>query len=249
MCSVQYKELKLGSHRLQVTRRRGTSFHVSLINHVEESSEESLHTDILPLSVRFQCLHCPKGLFGVLVTHLMTPEADSSRMTSFTLIEEKISKDQVSFEVHSHSDQDELSLRVLPSHIEITYFPSLDEERVLSVGEVCSDVRQVIETSILRSLEDLHYNKRKVMPMMCLRCENCSELHQVKKGDPCKMYCRNVHQNSRIPLKGRCWYSEGQYFKSGWYFVSHILLFPQCRTSLPFHPPPSSPKNGQCLLL
>ena len=209
-----------------------------VLNHVEESSEESLHTDILPLSVRFQCLHCPKGLFGVLVTHLMTPEADSSRTTSFTLIEEKISKDQVSFEVHSHSDQDELSLRVLPSHIEITYFPSLDEERVLSVGEVCSDVRQVIETSILRSLEDLHYNKRKVMPMMCLRCENCSELHQVKKGDPCKMYCRNVHQNSRIPLKGRCWYSEGQYFKSGWYFVSHILLFPQCRTSLPFHPPP-----------
>ena len=213
-----------------------------VLNHVEESSEESLHTDILPLSVRFQCLHCPKGLFGVLVTHLMTPEpaveADSSHMTSFTLIEEKILKDQVSFEVHSHSDQDELSLRVLPSHIEITYFPSLDEERVCSVGEVCSNVRQVIETSILRSLKNLHYNERKVMPMMCLRCENCSELHRVKKGDPCKMYCGNVHQNSRIPLKGRCWYSEGQYFKSGWYFVSHILLFPQCRTSLPFHPSP-----------
>ena len=194
-----------------------------VLNHVEESSVESLHTDILPLSVRFQCSHCPKGLFGVLVTHLMTPEptieADSSHTTSFTLIEEKIFKDQVSFEVHSHSDQDELSLRVLPSRIEITYFPSLDEERVLSVGDVCSNVCQVIETSILRSLEDLHYNKRKVMPMMCLRCENCSELHQVKKGDPCKMYCRNVHQNSRIPLKGRCWYNEGQYFKTRWYFV------------------------------
>ena len=194
-----------------------------VLNHVEESSEESLHTDILPLSVRFQCLHCPKGLFGVLVTHLMTPEpaveADSSHTTSFTLIEEKIFKDQVSFEVNSHSDQDELSLRVLPSHIEITYFPSLDEERVLSVGEVCSNVRQVIETSILRSLKDLHYNECKVKPMMCLRCENCSELHQVKKGDPRKMYCGNVHQNSRIPLKGRCWYNEGQYFKTGWNFV------------------------------
>ena len=188
-----------------------------VLNHVEESSEESLHTDIFPLSVRFQCLHCPKGLFGVLVTHLMTPEpvveADSSHTISFTLIEEKIFKDQVSFEVHSHSDQDELSLRVLPSHIEITYFPSLDEERVLSVGEVCSNVRQVIDTSILRSLEDLHYNKCKVMPMMCLRCENCSELHQVKKGDPCKMYCKKAHRNARIPSQGRCWFNEG---KTGW---------------------------------
>ena len=188
-----------------------------ILNHVEESSEESLHTDILPLSVRFQCLHCPKGLFGVLVTHLMTPEpvveADSSHTTFFTLIEEKIFKDQVSFEVHSHSDQDELSLRVLPSHIEITYFPSLDEERVLSVGEVCSNVRQVIETSILRSLEDLHYNKCKVKPVMCLRCENCSELHQVKKGDPCKMYCKKAHRNARISSQGRCWFNEG---KTGW---------------------------------
>ena len=139
-----------------------------VLNHVKESSEESLHTDILPLSVRFQCLHCPKGLFGVLVPHLMTfepvVEADSSHTTSFALIEDKIFKDQVSFEVHSYSDQDELSLRVFPSHIDITFFPSLDEERVLSVGEVCSNVREVIETSILRSLEDLHYNKAKSCP-------------------------------------------------------------------------------------
>ena len=199
-----------------------------VLNHVEESSEESLHTDILPLSVQFQCLHCPKGLFGVLVTHLMTPEpvveADSSHMTSFTLIEEKIFKDQVSFEVHSHSDQDELSLRVLPSHIEITYFPSLDEERVLAVGEVCSNVRQVIETSILRSLEDLHYNKCKVKPAMCLRCENCSELHPVKKGDPCKMYCKKGHKNARIPSQGRCWFNEGKTGCVCW--CGYILIVP-----------------------
>ena len=230
-----------------------------VLNHVEKSSEESLHTDILPLSVRFQCLHCPKGLFGVLVTHLMTPEpaveADSSRTTSFTLIEEKIFKDQVSFEVHSQSDQDELSLRVLPSHIEITYFPSLDEERMLSVGEVCSNVRQVIETSILRSLEDLHYNKRKVMPMMCLRCENCSELHQVKKGDPCKMYCKKAHRNARIPSQGRCWFNEG---KTWWSVRVGILRFTPCvlstesdsSTTSPTLPigPAGQPSSGECII-
>ena len=189
----------------------------------------------------------------------MTPEpaveADSSRTTSFTLIEKKIFKDQVSFEVHSQSDQDELSLRVLPSHIEITYFPSLDEERMLSVGEVCSNVRQVIETSILRSLEDLHYNKRKVMPMMCLRCENCSELHQVKKGDPCKMYCKKAHRNARIPSQGRCWFNEG---KTWWSVRVGILRFTPCvlstesdsSTTSPTLPigPAGQPSSGKCII-
>ena len=184
-----------------------------VLNHVQESNEESLHTDILPLSVRFQCSHCPKGLFGVLITHLMTHEhtvgIGGSHTMSFTLIEGKIFKDQVSFELHSHSDQDELSLRVLPSHIEINYFPSLDEERALSVGVVCSNVRQVIETSILSSLKDLHYSRFKVEPVMCLRCENCCELHPVKKGDPRKMYCKKARRNARIPSQGRWWFNEG----------------------------------------
>ena len=184
-----------------------------VLNHVEESSEESLHTDILPLSVRFQCLHCPKGLFGVLVTHLMTSEVSSGIHASFTLLEHKIFKDQVSFDVQSHSDHDEVSLKVLPSHIEIKFFPSHDEYRDLTIGEACSNVRQTIETSILRSLDDLHYNKRNVEPVMCLRCEHCSELHQVvQTKEKCfhKIYCSNTRINSRIPSQGRCWFNEGQ---------------------------------------
>lgn len=38
-----------------------------------QSCPEEMDTDILPLAVRFKCDHCPKGLFGVLVTHLMSP--------------------------------------------------------------------------------------------------------------------------------------------------------------------------------
>jgi hypothetical protein len=183
-----------------------------VLNHVPESTEEDLHTDILPLSVGFKCCHCPKGLFGVLVTHLMTPvsaEEPRSSQSSFSLIEDKIFKDQVSFEVHSHADQDEISLKVFPSHVEIHFFPSLDDERRLSPGEVCSNVRLVIESSILRSLIDLHYDIRNVEPMMCLRCKDCSELHRVKKGVQCKMYCKKFHKYSRIPPEGRCWFNEG----------------------------------------
>ena len=187
-----------------------------VLNHVEVSSEESRHTDILPLSVRFQCLHCPKGLFGVLVTHLMTPE--SAKDTSFTLIEDKIFKDQVSFEVHSHSDHDEVCLKLLPCHLEIKFFPSRDEYRDSTIDQACSNIRQIIKTSILRSLDDLHYNKRNVEPVMCLRCEHCSELHQVeqmKEKGFRKIYCSNTRINSRIPSQGRCWFNEGQFIRGG----------------------------------
>ena len=180
-----------------------------VLNHVKASSEESLNTDIMPLHVQFRCLHCPKGLFGVLITHLMTPE-ESCKSLNFILIEEKLFKDQVSFRVRSCSTEDEMSLKFLLSHIEITFFRSLSEDRDLPIGEVCSNVREVIETSIHRSLEDLHYNKRKVEPMMSLRCEDCSKLHQILKGKGChKFYCEVSRSNCRLPLRARYWYNEG----------------------------------------
>ena len=221
-----------------------------VLNHVKKSNDEGQCTDILPLSVRFQCLHCPKGLFGVLVARLMTIKPTEETDISFALIEHKIIKDQVSFVVHSNSYHDELSLRILPSHIEIKCFPTLDEERVLlSVGEVCSNIRQVIETSILRSVEDLHYNKHKVEPVMCLKCENCSELHQVKKGDCCKMHCEKIRKDICIPLRGRCWYNEGQYCKGSSGVMITFCVFPtvsESATTSPTSPHvgPAEPDNG-----
>ena len=185
-----------------------------VLNHVKYPEEKELRTDILPLSVQFRCSHCPKGLFGVLVTHLMTPE-DEDRPDghiSFVLKEGKIYKDQVSFKVCCYADEDELCLKMLPTHLEVKFFPSLCEDRDQSIGEVCNYIRQVIETSILRSLHDLHYNKDKVLPITCFRCDRCSDLHPVKKGkNHCKMYCEQVRTNARLPNQARCWYNEGEY--------------------------------------
>ena len=215
-----------------------------VLNHVQESEE--LHTDIIPLSVRFKCSHCPKGLFGVLVTHLMTPESDGEpACIYFTLIEDKIFKDQVSFEVRSHADEDELCLKMLPSHLEMKFFPSLNEDRDLPIGEVCNNVRRVVETSIFRSLDDLHYNKDKVLPflpIMCLRCERCSELHQVKEGrDYHKVTCKKFRTTSCIPAQGKYWYNEGKYTKQILYIKG--LLLPFCPISLVVDglPPDSAP--------
>ena len=187
----------------------------SVLNHVPESQEEELVTDVLPLAIRFKCNHCPKGLFSVLVTHLMTPETDSdtdsSITTTFTLKEDKIYKDQVSFDVLSPGVQDEVSLKAHVSHLEMKFYPDLNTNRFSSVELVCSNICQILEAAIHSSLKDLHYSESNVKPSFCLRCENCSELHPVKKETgKCQIYCAKVHKTLPIPLHGKCWYSNGK---------------------------------------
>ena len=185
-----------------------------VLNHVPESKGDTV-SNILPLLFKFKSDHCPKGIFGVLSTHLMTPEkAESEEVgTTFTLIHDKIFKDQLSFEVHSPwEEQDEMSLKVYSTHLEVKFFPfSSDDDRDTPLKEVCNNVRQILEKSILRSLKDLHYSKEKLEPMACFKCENCTQLHPVKAGRTHhKIHCSKARERSRIPLNGRCWYNEGQ---------------------------------------
>ena len=185
-----------------------------VLNHVPESKGDTV-TDILPLLFKFKSDHCPKGIFGVLTTHLMTPEkAESEEVgTTFVLIHDKIFKDQVSFEVHSPwEEQDEMSLKVYSTHLEVKFFPfSSDDDRDTPLKEVCNNVRQILEKSILRSLKDLHYSKEKLDPMACFKCEHCTQMHPVKAGRTHhKIHCNKARERSRIPLNGRCWYNEGQ---------------------------------------
>ena len=188
-------------------------FFPSVLNHVPESTEEEPSTEILPLAVTFKCGYCPKGLFGVLVTHLMTSdlnEGATSHTTTFVLMQDKIFKDQVSFEVHSPGVHDEMALRLHPSHLEIKLFPEHSEDRHTSITEVCSNVRQIVETSIHQSLQDLHYSESKVAPVTCFRCEDCSELHKVEIGKHLvKMYCKKTRTTQSIPEQGKWWYKEG----------------------------------------
>ena len=162
----------------------------------------------------FKCDYCPKGLFGVLVTHLMTPdlnEGATNHTTTFTLMQDKIFKDQVSFEVHSPGVHDEMSLRLHPSHLEIKFFPEHSEDRCTSITKVCSNVRQIVETSIHQSLQDLHYSESKVAPATCFRCIGCSELHEVEiENHLVKMHCKKTRTTQSVPDQGKWWYREGK---------------------------------------
>ena len=210
----------------------------SVLNHVPESSEEKRKTDVLPLAVQFKCEHCPKGLFGVLVTHLMTSDPDEHEAhIRFILIQNKIFKNQVSFEVCSSGERDEISLKVHVSHLEINFYPENSEERETSIAEVCSSVRTMLEVSIDKSLRDLHYSKSKIEPMMCLRCDDCSELHPVQKGKKFKIHCRSSRTARCIPSQGQYWYIEGQCISQSpatvlLLYILCIVLHTDCKTTL-----------------
>ena len=190
-------------------------FFPSVLNHVPESTDEEPSPEILPLAVTFKCGYCPKGLFGVLVIHLMTPdlnEGATSHSTTFTLMQDKIFKDQVSFEVHSPAGvHDEMALKLHPSHLEIKFFPEHSEDRHTSITEVCNNVRQIVKTSIHQSLQDLHYSDSKVAPVICFRCDDCLELHEVDEEIPViTTYYKKTCTTKPIPDQARCWYGEGK---------------------------------------
>ena len=183
-----------------------------VLNHVSESTGEDLETDIAPLAVKFKCKHCPKGLFGVLVTHLMTPEANEREGSdiSFTLRDDKIFKDQVSFYVESSDQQDEISLKLHPLHLEINFYPDYCEDRDTPIASVCNEVRKRILQSIISSLDNLHYNRANVEPVMCIQCVSCSQLHPVKEGKKRNtIYCAKVRKTLCVPSQAGYWWNSG----------------------------------------
>ena len=194
----------------------------SVLNHVQSSVCEERKTDIAPLAICFQLGHCPQGLFGVLISHLVNLEEIHSSI-SFDLSDDKIYQDQVTLLVNSCEDVDEISLKKHLSRIEVTMFldsasSDVESESVLACRKVtpntvCATVRSILEYCLHLSLKTLHYNSKTLQPMLCLACprENCSAMHEVKQGEEyCYMRCDVSKAKCVVPQAGRFWFSEGK---------------------------------------
>ena len=122
-----------------------------VLNHVHDSSkEDKMTTKVSPLGIKFKCCHTPKGLFGVLITHFMSPESDEAHgRASLTLMEEEIFRDKVSFKVRCPGEVHVITLRAFSSHLEVFFYPGQSDgcSSVLPI-KACSTVRQIVESSI-----------------------------------------------------------------------------------------------------
>ena len=199
-----------------------------VLNHVQySSSADERKTDIAPLGISFRLGHCPKGLFAMLISHLLNPDEDSD--FSFDLVEDAIYQDQVSLLVHSTEDVDEVTLTKHNSHLEINmYLQNSSSADLASKSElaprgstpttVCSRVCSILQNSINEALKTLHYDARKVDPSLCLACtqKNCFVWHEVKMVKKyCYMYCESSWSKLKVPMSGQYWFSEGTYY---WHF-------------------------------
>ncbi len=189
----------------------------SVLNHVEKSPSDTIDTVIAPLAVTFKLGHCPKGLFGMLISFLLNPEGDQT--LTFDLLEDQIYQDQVSLRVNSSVDMDQICLRSHLSHLEVSavlqnYPPNvLALPRVTSPSGVCSKLRQTFDTCFQSSLNKLHYDYGKVEPYFSLKChlENCCELHEVQlEPTSWAMHC-STHNIRIAPSEpGMLWFNEGR---------------------------------------
>ena len=103
-------------------------FFPSAVCHVPEDQESSdspppqpQANQPPPIVIAFETGFCPRGIAGALMKCLMTNEMKSSR--SWELLPDKIFRNQVSFHIVARHD---VTLKVLPTHLEITLDPEAD---------------------------------------------------------------------------------------------------------------------------
>ena len=179
-----------------------------------------MRTDIPPLAVAFSCHHCPKGLFGMLVAHLMVLDGSTKegieRTFDFQLLDEKVFKDRVFFAIRMNEDCDLVSLKMHLSHLEAKFYPeetSKNEEvRSTELAIVCYAVRQMIEESIDLALGELHYNTEKVQPAISSKCHKCLKFHKVEvaKEGPFIRCSQNINRKIYLPRGSSVWHKTSK---------------------------------------
>ena len=206
----------------------------SVLNHVPSSDCEERKTDIAPLTISFQLGHCPQGLFGVLISHLVNP--DESHEFSFDLSEERIYQDKVSLLVSSSEDVDEISLKKHLSHIEVTMYLEgcsdtesdsfLAASRSITPSTVCTTVRSILQDCLQLSLKTLHYDIEKLQPMFCVPCPESTcpvKMHEVITGkSSCFMHCKSSKKKYEISSSGLYWFNKGKIKID---FVKNLFLY------------------------
>ena len=114
-----------------------------------------------PLLVGFKSGFCPRGIPGALIKYLMTNEMKSKR--SWDIIPNKIFKNQVSFAIQAHRI---ITLRILPTHLEICYESETD-----SVGEASAEVDSKVYELTKKTCEMAYIQIKKGMSTVTNECD------------------------------------------------------------------------------
>ena len=164
-------------------------------------------TEIPQILVAFKCGYCPKGLPGSLITYLMTNEMQSE--FEWELMTKQIYRSEVSFQVGPH---DTITLRILPTHLEITCAPTSPStpRTCCTEKQVCKEVHRSIDKGIKAIISAINYVDAQHSFTFYCTLDICSKCpHPAKaleyKGKFGSLKCELKNQPVPLPSKYENW--------------------------------------------
>ena len=161
---------------------------------------------IPPLLVVFESGYCPNGMFGALVVNLL-------KKGKFELKEDRIYRDQICLSVSPHYDSFQFSLS--PISIKIALHTTIEQNRKITLGRICCDVRREIDESIHAVTEVLHYTDKAAhsFAFFCPEPPPHDESHAATinfspEGEPCTLTCPFSGNNHLPPDGHMLWFDE-----------------------------------------
>lgn len=165
---------------------------------------------IAPLVVTFKCGYCPKGVSGALIKYLLTNEMKSE--IDWKLKTDEIFRDQVSLLVGP--DFDTIILKISLTSSDIVCIPNADislHDRDWRVAELCSEVKESVETGIAKVLQDMHYQNA-AEHSVSFYCQSCDHPHPAEmswhRRKPSKLRCSHTNKCSVLHPGCMVWFGE-----------------------------------------
>ena len=187
-------------------------FFPSALCHAPESHSNppSCSDSWSPLLIGFKSGFCPRGIPGALIKYLMTNEMKSKR--NWNIVPNKIFRNEVSFAIQAHGN---IILRILPTHLEISYDSEAD-----STGEV-SEKDSKLDELMKKTCEMAYLQIKKGMSTVTSQCMEChyffgfyctlttchkhpAELEWDGKN-PFKVVCKVANKRGSLPKGYEVW--------------------------------------------
>ena len=189
------------------------------LNHAAEDEEDEIYSGET-LYIAFACKYCPKGLFIVLIAHLMDQKRNTESIT-LKLKPHKVSRNKVFFIVKfSNGDiiKAQMSVKGLFSHIEVKlYFMDSDNES--NKEKMCSGVQENIMHSIEESLKSCNYNSSRVKAYPGYKCKDCKRFCQIFPNKT-RIKCEPCWKTTPLPSGVTKFFAQG----NACYIYSDILV-------------------------
>ena len=186
-------------------------FFPSALCHAPESNSNVLsHSDSQsPLLIGFKSGFCPRGIPGALIKYLMTNGMRSKR--SWNIVPNKIFKNEVSFAIQAYGN---ITLRILPTHLEISCVSEADS----------TEVEDSKEDELMKKTCEMAYLQiKKGMSTVTSQCMECNYFFgfyctlgtcQAHKHpaqlewdgkNPFKVVCKVANKRGNLPKSYEVW--------------------------------------------